>query len=150
MKAVILEKRGKTLVAIDEAGEDLLAAYPDGKRLAVTAHAPVNEKHYRLWWALVNKVIKSGAWNGSRETFHDWILIHTQRVRSVVDAESGKVFFMGSLSIDSFTDDEWRQFFEQSIRVVCEKLLGEARWAWLRNELNDAVERRNPNYRRMG
>jgi hypothetical protein len=149
MVARIFEKRGLSLIPIDDAGADLLGQYPDGKRVAVQVHAPVNEKHYRLWWALVNKLVKSGAWDQDREAFKDWILWQTKRVRSIADAETGQVFFAGSLSIDAFTDEEWRDWFVLACEVICKKLLARNDHAWLRRELEQEIEKTNY-YRRRG
>ena len=144
MKAVIMEKRGLSLVPIDEAGIDAIQTYADGKRLAVIAHAPPNEKFYRLWWALANKIVKSGAWDGDRESFKDWLLMRTGHMRSVIDPESGTAFLVAkSLSIDNFTEAEFRAWFDAAIRVVCEKLLARDDYEWLRDEIYDACERRN-------
>lgn len=148
MKGVVLEKRGLTLVPIDEAGIDMLDQYPNGKRVVVTTYSPVNEKHYRLWWALANKVRKSGAfpgdtaWPPTHEGFKNFILWETRRVTPVADVETGKAFFVGSLAIESFTDPEFKEWFDRAIKAICEILLKRPDWAWLRNELMAATERR--------
>lgn len=145
---VIFEKRGLSLCAIDEAGADELATLPDGKRVAVIIDNPVNEKHYRLWWALVGKVMKSGAfpgdtgWPPTRDGFKNFILWETKRCTPVADVESGKAFFVGSLAIDSFTDPEFKEWFDLAIQRICERLLRRPDWAWLRAELIRACERR--------
>lgn len=144
MKGFILEKRGNTLVAIDDTGADELARFPNGKRVVVSMFAPVNEKHYRLWWALANKVVKSGAYPGTKEQFKHWILSATKRYTPVADPETGAVFYVGSLAMESFTDPEFREWFDLAIKVVCEKLLARPDWAWLRNELIASTQMRRP------
>lgn len=142
--AHVLEKRGLSLIPIDEDGVDLLSGYPDGKRVVCHIHIPVNEKHWRLYRVLQSKILKSGAWDGDREGLDDYLKIKAGHVRTIVDAETGKAFYSTkSLNIDSLTDPEFREFFENAVRVICEVLLKRNDWAWLKAEIIATVERRN-------
>lgn len=144
MKAVF-EKRGRTLVPIDDAGVSLLQRHQDGKRLIVSVHVPRSEKHFRLFWVLISKIVEAGAWSGDKESLVDWIQISMGRVRSVVDPESGRAFLVPlSMKAEDMGDAEFREFFDRAIQLICEKLLTKDAHASLKAEVIAACER--PNY----
>jgi hypothetical protein len=143
MKAVF-EKRGLTLVPIDDAGVSMLKKHPDGKRLIISAYSPRNEKQFRLLMGLIGKIIDAGAWKGDVDSMRDWLQISMGRVRTVIDPETAKVFLVPiSMSAEDLGDPEFREFFDKAIQIICEKLLDRADWAWLKDEIIEACERRN-------
>lgn len=148
MSSAVFEKKGMSIVPLDDSGADILKQYPDGKRLVATLHVPRNEKHFRLFQILVKKIIEAGAWDGSKDTLTDYIKYATGHVYTFVDPDTGKTIIVTkSLKAESMDDVAFRQWFDAAIKVICEKLLGRKDWAWLRDEIYAATNK-NSNYSR--
>jgi hypothetical protein len=78
----------------------------------------------------------------------DFIKIKTGHVRTVIDPETGHVFMVPkSIAVDEMDNAEFRPWFDQAVQFICETLLARQDWAWLRHEIEQAVDARNPFYR---
>jgi hypothetical protein len=133
-------KRDGALWPMDDDGRELMASLRNDRQVVVNVHAPRNIRHLRLYFHLLNRVVKSGAWAGDKDTLEDWIKIGVHHVRIVVGPDGKAHYVPKSIAVESMPQDEFRRFFDRAIYLICSKLLGREDWEWLRDEISEAVD----------
>lgn len=126
---------GACLVPTSQEGLDQIEALKADKEVMVHLHAARNPKHHRMFFALLNKVIDGGAWDGDLDSLMDAVKIATGHVERSIGLD-GKVFYkIKSISFESMPQDKFSRFFDRACFYVSTRLLGNEDWQALRDEV---------------
>ncbi|MCP4410208.1 MAG: DUF1367 family protein [Gammaproteobacteria bacterium] len=140
-KYAFFQHRNGCLIPADDEAVTLVGKIAKAnKGVLVNLYVPRNPRHHRLFFALMNEVIKAGGWEGSQNTLVQWVKIATGHVEIFVDP-NGKAAYVGkSISFGSMSQAEFTPFFEAAIKAVCDTLLHGADQDELRKRILQQVD----------
>lgn len=132
-------RRGNTLVAADDATAEILSALPEGKEIVVPVKASRNPRQHRMFFALLNEVIKAGAWEGDTDSLLYWLKLRNRHVH-VMEVNGSTIASPRSISFESMPQDKFMRFFDRSIYFICTELLADEEWEKFRDDFIARVE----------
>ena len=107
----------------------------------VSIHVRRNPRHHRLLFALLKKITESGAWQGDTDGLLDYCKIGTGHVRTVMGPDGAVHQIPKSISFASMPQDKFSKWFDATVKLVCERLLGGHDAEALKQEIIDSVDR---------
>jgi hypothetical protein len=129
-------KTAQGLTPHDDAARESMHGVALHTVVQVDVTRPRNIKFHRLYWALCSAIASSiGA---SRDNISDVLKLRTGHF-TVVQTKTERVRLPRSISFAKMNEAEFRQFFDQCCRVVCEELLPHLAPTKLRREIEDMV-----------
>lgn len=133
-------KIGAFLIPTSQEGRDQIAALKADKEVMVHIHAARNPRHHRMFFALLNKVIEGGAWDGDTDSLIDAVKLATGHVDRFVTRDGQLAYKMKSIKYESMPQDKFNRFFDRAVFYVSTNLLCNEDWQALRNEICDMVD----------
>jgi hypothetical protein len=119
---VTMLRRGDSLVPSCEMFREDLLAIPEGKEVFVTIRRARSPRHHRFFFAALQEIVRSGAWDGTVETLLIYLKIATGRVTTVI-GDRGRTFYVPkSIAFESFSEDEFTGFKREVEKVLGERL----------------------------
>ena len=137
-KALFHKAKGALHPVTDDA-RDVMRALADGSDVMVTVTAPRNPKHHRLFFALLKRIVDSGAWPYDVDSLLEWIKYRVGHVR-VLDVGGRRYVTPKSIAFASMGQDKFRRFFERAVYHLSTEILGDPNWESLRDEIIAAVD----------
>jgi hypothetical protein len=132
----VFVRTAQGLVPHDDAAREALQGVALQSMVAVEVTRPRNLRFHRLYWALCSAIASSiGA---SRENVSDVLKLRTGHF-TVVQTRKERIRLPRSISFAKMNEAEFRQFFDQCCRVVCEELLPHLAPTGLRREIEEMV-----------
>lgn len=136
-KAILLRRRGNSLVAVDEHAQEAIGRLGAEADIYVWLKQARNPKHHRKFFALVNTIFKAQSKYPTQESLLTAIKIAVGHVDTFVGAD-GKVYYVvRSLSFDAMDQAEFDRFYEAVIDIVVTRLLPGVRRSDLKRELEE-------------
>jgi hypothetical protein len=124
------------LVPESDAARELLASTPIGSCVAVEWSRPRNIQFHRLYWALVTTVAEGiGV---KPDNVHCLIKLRTGYY-TLINTKSGRVQVPKSISFAKMSSAEFKAFFEDACRYVCEEVLQHISSKDLRRQIEQMV-----------
>src|SRR5690606_1964863 len=96
----------------------MLQAMQAGKQVMVNVHAPRNPRHHRLLFAIYQKLVDGGVWEGDQDSFLDWCKYGTGHVRSSIDHMGNMHYVPKSIAFESMGQDKFARFFDRVCYLV--------------------------------
>ena len=126
---------GPCLLPVSEDGRDQISALKAERQVMVHIHAARNVRHHRMLFTLLNRIVDGGAWDGTVETLLTWLKIRTGHIETLIDAETGKTFFIPkSIKFESMPQDVFSRWFDRAVYLIAQHLL-DGDWEALRDEI---------------
>jgi hypothetical protein len=121
-----MTKAGNHLIAQDELSMEALGKIPEGKQVKCAVTVPRSLAQHRMLFALLHTVhraqIEPIAFP-TVESLLDALKIATGHVREVKDLLGNIHYVPKSIDFSSMPSDEFRQWLDQAINVILEKIL---------------------------
>jgi hypothetical protein len=136
MKAFFQKTPEGTLRPADEASAEVLQGLKVGAFVAVEVTRPRNIQHMRLYWQLCSHIAQ--AIGASRENVSDVLKLRTGHF-TVVQTKTERIRLPRSISFAKLDQAEFRTFFEECVRVVCEEFLPTQKPSELLREIEQMV-----------
>jgi len=141
MTDVYLRRTLQGFVPDDDAARDALRRIPQGAVVAAEVRRPRNVKFHRMFFGLLNVVWQTcGDWQSVDDLLVElkFRVGHVDRQR-VVDRKSGEVLadivLPRSIAFANLGEDEFHEFYERCVRVICEDMVPGLDDAVLREEV---------------
>ena len=141
MTAHVFRKHGGALHPTDERGEAALFKISDGALVKVEVKRSRNLQHLRLYWSLIHRLYDNQERYASPEALSDAFKICAGLCETFVLPSGQVVHRPGSISFGKMKDDEFREFWERFVKVVCEKVLPNADSADLERDIFNMLGR---------
>jgi hypothetical protein len=110
------------LVPADRQGADILAKIPMREEVAVKIMRDRSLLQHRLFWSVLRYVAEATQWE-TAEKLLVALKLHLGRY-DLMELPTGKVVPVPhSISFAAMTGDDFQDFFDKSIRVICSKIL---------------------------
>lgn len=128
MTEAIFQRRGMSLVPVDDQGRELLEKIKEGREVGCDIVRRRNPRHHRLYWAIVQFV------QMHCPRFHDIPLhkIHTMLklatglVDTFIDAETGETFYtVRSIAWAAMDQSEFDPWFTEACKVIAHRWMPE-------------------------
>jgi hypothetical protein len=141
MSELYLRRTLAGLAATDEAGVEALRKIKQGDIVRCEVTRPRNIQHHRRFFAMLNTVwIACGDWKDTEELLTELKfrvgLVETQRV---VDRKTGEVLAElvkpGSISFASMNEDQFSEFYNKCVNVICTDMVPGLSDSVLRDEV---------------
>ena len=137
----IFRKNGGALWPTDERGQAALAKTRDGDLVTVEVKRSRNLQHFKLYWSLIHRLYDNQERYASPETLSDAFKICAGLSETFVLPSGQVVHRPGSISFGKMKDDDFREFWERFVKVVCEKVLPNADSADLERDVFNMLDR---------
>lgn len=131
---------GPCLVPTSQDGLDQIDALKADKEVMVHLHAARNPKHHRMFFALLNKVIEGGAWDGDLESLMDAVKIEAGHVERTFGLDGRMFLRIKSINWESMPQDKFSRFFDRACFYISNRLLGSEDWEALRDDVVKIVD----------
>jgi Protein of unknown function (DUF1367). len=120
----IFVRRGNALVPGDVKAAEALAKMKEGTGYLVNIHRPRNLIHHRKLFALLNLVQENTDRWPTVETLLDDLKVATGLFETRINAVSGLPYVVAkSISFASMTQDEFEDWFDKAVDIVCRQVL---------------------------
>ena len=139
MTKAVFFKNGRGLWAQCAESQKLLASIKDNKEVIVEVRAARNPKHHRLFFALLQKVCDSGAWDYDKDMLLEWVKHRTGHIR-MIEVNGRRIYTSKSIAFESMGQDKFRDFFNRAVFYLCTEILKEQDWQAVRDEIWDIFE----------
>ena len=139
MEATILMRRTEAgLVAADTEAAKALAKVKTGDRVLVKVHRPRSIDQHRLFWGLLTHVAEATNFE-TPERLLTALKIALGRY-DLLGMPNGKVVPVPhSISFASMGQDDFQRFFDDSVRLICERVLPHMTSEQLIAEVQEAI-----------
>ena len=118
---IIMRRDGQHLTAVNDAEAHALMDYPEGKDLWVSIRRKRSNAHHSLYWAMLERVISSGATRyHSAADLHKALKYEMGFVKPVRKLSGDIVYEPDSISFDRMDQTEFNSFFETAMRLMGE------------------------------
>lgn len=132
MKTAWLKREGGALVPTSRAAQEIIADLPSGERLKVEIKQSRNDKHHRMFFALLGLCVKALN-NGPAPTTTDlllkWIKVKLGYVKvvelpaNIVQAtDQSHAIEYQSISYDAMDQDAFSAFADEAMRLVRDQI----------------------------
>jgi hypothetical protein len=117
MKAVY-QRKGETLVPVDEQGFELLHKIRDGREVMVEVKRARNPRHHRLFFAILKFMVEHTDFDGI-EKAKSALKVATGEVDTYVETTTNIAYFiLRSINWESKDQDEFAEFFDRAVDVI--------------------------------
>jgi hypothetical protein len=121
-----MQRTGTSLQAADAEAGAALDKIPEGDRVLVRVLRPRSLEQHRMFFAILQRVAEASRFE-TTDNLLNFLKLTTGMydLMEVTDAEGRKriVPILKSLSFADMDQEKFQQFFDHSIRVICEKVL---------------------------
>lgn len=139
LRSRIFVKRGGGLFPADLEAATGFARMKDGMAYLVNVHRPRNVRHHRKLFALLNLVQDNTDRWPTVETLLDDLKISTGLFETRVNAVTGIPYVVAkSISFASMSQDEFEQWFDKAVDLICKQVLDMDR-EYLLAEIDDVL-----------
>ncbi|MCO5092631.1 hypothetical protein [Bosea sp. (in: a-proteobacteria)] len=139
LRSRVFVKRNGGLFPGDALARAAFAKMKDGAGYLVNLHRPRNLMHHRKLFALLNLVQDNTDRWPTVETLLDDLKISTGLFETRVNAVTGIPYIVAkSISFASMTQDEFEQWFERAVDLICKQVLAMDR-EYLLAEIGDIL-----------
>ena len=122
MVALLMHRRGETLVPADRMAAEDLAKLPLGRSIAVEAKRARSVQHNRLFFALLRKVVEN--MDGVTENaLRSWLKVQLGYVEHMPLGFGRSYAAPSSMSFDAMPQDEFNAFFDKSVALICSEVI---------------------------
>lgn len=129
------------LAPVDAQSNDRIYKLKPNQEVMVSIKTPRNPQHHRLFFAVLNDVVQSGAWEGTLDSLLTTIKIGTGHVDTIIDQSNGKTYYVTkSIDFASMSQDKFNEFFDLAIQLIAQR--------WMDQESIDEIVMRNMAERR--
>lgn len=123
---LILTKRGNALIADDSLSIEHIAKIKEGQRVRCVVTVPRNIGHHRLLFAMLNLVMSNQPEPKlfpTTDGLLDALKMATGHVREVRDLKGNTHFVPKSIDFATLDDIQFREWFDQAVTVILERIL---------------------------
>lgn len=118
---IIMRRIGGLLKPVSPAEDDALCEYPEDKDLWVTIRRKRSVIHNAKYWAMLTKVIASGATRyHSVTSLHKAIKFELGYVKALTRLTGETIYETDSTAFDRMDQTEFNLFFENAMRLIAE------------------------------
>lgn len=118
---IIMRRKGNHLYSVSPYEYEALEAYPEDKDLWVTIHRKRSMVHNAKYWAMLTKVIASGATKyHSIGALHRALKYEMGYVKPIRKLSGDIVYEADSTAFDKMDQTEFNKFFDEAMRLLGE------------------------------
>lgn len=137
MKFIARSRLG-VLCPDDAAGRAAMQKLGDGAVVTVEVRKPRSPRSLNWYWALLQKLAETQDVIPTKELMHKVLKVETGLCQVFI--WNGKAIVQEeSVSFDRMTEDEWRQYLDAAVRVICTKIIPGMDEGELRREVEEMV-----------
>lgn len=114
----------RALVAVDPEADAALAAFQFGDGVRVQPKSPRNAAQHRLFFALLNKVIEGGGWEGTLDGLLTTVKIRLGHIDRVDCGAYGTQIIPKSISFAQMPQNKFREFFDRAAHLLLTQDMG--------------------------
>jgi hypothetical protein len=122
-QTIYVRRKGNTLVPCAQVDEEALLSIPEGKDIAASLTRPRSSKQHRLFWAVLQHVVHNSDDYHKPEQVLTWLKIRLGYVEKIQFHGTQVWWQTKSISFNSMGQDEFSQFFNDSIDLICFEIL---------------------------
>jgi hypothetical protein len=116
-------KRDGQLLPVTQYDAEAIDELPNGQLFNVATASKRSDPHHKLYWAILNKVVKAtGRWATSAH-LHDDLKMLAGYYRTVFNGVTGGVYYLpDSIAYERMDQAEFAQYFEASMQRLAETI----------------------------
>jgi hypothetical protein len=128
----------------DTRSAELWNDLPRGKDLRAKVTQPRNVKHHRKLFALLGVVLPHQDVYLTTHALLDGIKLATGHTHAVINPETGETLHApASIAFDKMGQDEFEQFYDRAVDLICRRIIPGLGRADLEREVNEILAGRN-------
>ncbi|MEL6363888.1 MAG: hypothetical protein AAFR11_03485 [Pseudomonadota bacterium] len=112
------------LIAVDDEASAALAAFRIGEDVRVDPKAPRNANQHRLFFALLNKVVEGGGWEGTIDGLLTAVKLRLGHIERVDCGRYGVQIVPKSIRFSAMAQDRFREFFDRAAHLLLTQDMG--------------------------
>jgi Protein of unknown function (DUF1367) len=120
---IIMRRNGDRLVPVAEWERERLMDIPEGRDLTVKITRTRSPKQHRLFWALMQLVVKNHPYYVRAEQLVEWMKVRLGYVEEVMFHDGQLLTKVSSISFGSMGQDEFQNFFNLAMDVITTEVL---------------------------
>ena len=120
---VIMRRHGDRLVPVAEWERERLMEIPEGRDLTVKITRTRSARQHRLFWALMQLVVKNHPYYLRAEQLVEWLKIRLGYVEEVMFHDGQMLTKVSSISFGSMGQDEFQSFFNLVVDVLTTEVI---------------------------
>lgn len=121
--AIIMRRHGDKLVPVAEWERERLMEIPEGRDLTVKVSRTRSPKQHRLFWALMQLVVKNHPYYVRAEQLVEWLKVRLGYVEEVMFHDGQLLTKVSSISFGTMGQDEFQKFFNLALDVITVEVL---------------------------
>ena len=139
MVEVLLQRKGKHLVAADPISQESVDGMRQGEVVACTMRRPRNVGHHRLFFALLNEVFVNQTRYATLDHLLDTIKIGVGHYDSYPLDDGRELVKPKSISFAIMDQSNFRQFYDRVIELICTRILPNTDSEQLKQRIEDII-----------
>ena len=139
MGSIVLERSLTGLSPVDEQGRAILARYKQGELIRVKTSRVRNSQHHRLFFALLNLVYENQSRYTSMEHMLTALKVALGHCDTVILKDGSPPYIPKSISFASMDQDEFNDFYDRTVKLVCMEILPGVKDEILRREVLEMI-----------
>lgn len=139
MPSVLLQRHLGSLRPCDALGAQQIDKIKPNEVVRAEIKRVRNPKQHRLYWAAINLCFMHQDRYATAEQLHNAVKVWLGYYEEMVDRTGKRIAIPKSIAFGNMPQDEWEQFFDRFIKLVCEQLIPNVTDEELRAELESMV-----------
>lgn len=132
------------LSPVDPYSAETWAELPRGKVLGASIAQKRNVDHHRKFFALLNVVHPNQEAYPTIDGLLDGIKLAIGHTREAINAETGEhVFAPASIAFDKMDQDQFEQFYDRAVDLICRRIIPGLGRSDLEREVNEIIAGRS-------
>lgn len=134
-------KRNGGLFPCGKDSQEALDRVAEGREIVLELKRARNVRQHRLFFALLGVLVDNGDVFDSREAALTAVKIAIGQVDTYIEADTLQTFYIPrSIAFESCSQDDFAVIFEDALRVICQRWLGDADCEEIRAEVFRMVD----------
>lgn len=121
LNAVVMRRRGSSLIPSDQRAEEFLEKVKDGKEVVVTIRKSRNPQHHKWVFAVLATVVKAtGKWHSTDHLLEDLKMVTGLREVRYNQFTGKPQYVVKSVSFEAMDDFAFRAWFDIALPLLAE------------------------------
>lgn len=142
-QAILMRRRGKSLVPTDAMGEEAIEKIKADDEVMVWIKRPRNPRHHRKFMAMVNLIFRHQSKYETMKQLLTAIKLRTGHYESYI-VDSKPVVVAESISYEAMGQSEFETFYDRVLDIVVSKIIPGLRRSDLKQELEGFARQMPP------
>jgi len=139
MTTLLCRKHFGALRPADGNAEEALRKLPADQTVRVEVRRMRNPRQHRLYWSLIGLVYEHQTRYATRDQLHQAIKVAVGYYDEIPKRDGQVIAVPHSIAFGNMAQDQFEEFFDSVVRLVCTKIMPGTNDSELRRELEEMV-----------